>query len=127
MFPKRRKFHISGEIVFLSIEALFLTIGLIVICRQLVYEESLPIRETMVYATVCEKEFIAEKRRMVGKVWRYFPEEYLVSVRYKDIIKIIDIEELYNLVEEGDDIEVIFCEKIDEEGNVKDEYIKINR
>jgi hypothetical protein len=40
---------------------------------------------------------------------------------------ILENLQLYNSLDEGDKKEVIFCEKFDEEGNVKDEYLKINR
>ena len=71
--------------------------------------------EVEVMATVSSVEFVESHTKrtpvIVGKITtmtsQTIPEQYLVTVSYKDIVEVFDNEELYNTVSTGDEIQVI--------------------
>lgn len=90
------------------------SIGVAVFALTLV--DKLPINQevTEVTAIVSDKEYKEESSRLipirVGKITSYnkrnYPEEYLVTVYYNGITDIINNQELYNAVEEGNAVKV---------------------
>lgn len=53
------------------------------------------------------------------------PEEYEVTIKYKDIEKEIEDEDLYNRVEVGDTLLVIYEQGLNKEGKVITESIEL--
>ncbi|MBQ6860100.1 MAG: hypothetical protein IJO08_00460 [Clostridia bacterium] len=82
--------------------------------------------ETKVTAKVVEKEYRAAYSSYipmrVGKVttvtMQRHPEKYYITVQYEDITETFDDEEWYNLVEEGEAIDVILYRGYSREGEL---------
>lgn len=71
--------------------------------------------EIEITATVSSVEFVESHTKrtpiIVGKITtmtsQTIPEQYLVTVSYKDVVETFDNEELYNTVSAGDEIQII--------------------
>ena len=91
------------------------SIGVAVFAITLI--DKLPINKEVIEVTaiVSDKEYKEETSRLipirVGKMTSYnkrnYPEEYLVTVYYNGITDIIDNQELYNAVEEGNAVKIL--------------------
>lgn len=93
----------------------FLGIGVAILAITLITKNfPLNVEVIEVTAIVSDKEYKEETSSLipirVGKVTSYNkrtkPEQYLVTVYYNGITEIIDSKELYNAVEEGDEVKV---------------------
>lgn len=90
-------------------------------------------RTTTVQATVIEKEYDPPETTyktvtVDGKTTKKKqtkPEEYEVTVRYKDIEKEFENEDLYDRVKEGQKINVIYEEGLDKNGKVLTESLEL--
>lgn len=90
-------------------------------------------KSSTVEAVVIEKDYDAPKtttktvtengKQVVKKTTK--PEEYEVTVEYNGIQKEFDNKSLFNKVEEGQKIKVIYKEGFDEEGNVVAKQIEL--
>jgi len=52
-------------------------------------------------------------------IQQWFPESNLVTVSYDDISATFDNKEVYEIVEEGDTIQVVLHQTYDKNGNLK--------
>ena len=112
-----RKFIIAITAAVLVILFVFVIGG----CSRVESEE-----EVKVTAKVVEKNYRGAYTTYipikVGKVTtmspQHHPERYEITVEYEDITETFDSEEWYNLVEEGEEIEVILYLGYDKDGEL---------
>ena len=52
------------------------------------------------------------------KMPQVFPEKYLVTISYEDILETFEDKTLYEPVEEGNTIQMILCKDYDKDGNL---------
>ena len=90
--------------------------GVLSSCREPITSEE----KIKVSATVTELEYEESYCRYnpALRILEYVPEEYLVTIKYKDISKTFDNKRLYESVKEGDSIRVILYKKYDEDGKL---------
>ena len=99
-------------------------------CNRFVFGET-----TIVQATVINKEYIESYRdygyhfniikgkRCLG--FRHFPEQYNITVQYKDLVEICDSKDLYETVNLGDTIDVELTTFFDFKGGIESQNIHL--